>query len=159
MNSIIPFGGISRRRANWGAMNAPMTRLMGIGWLGLGAGLMFIFDPDQGRRRRALARDQMAHAARVLKRATSATSRELTHRVYGALAESGKFFRREEISDDVITERVRARIGRSVSHPHAVSVTVNDGHVSLSGPVLAHEAPRLLSGVSSVRGVKGVENV
>ncbi|HMB27264.1 MAG TPA: hypothetical protein VKS99_04125, partial [Blastocatellia bacterium] len=98
MNSIIPFGGRSRRRANRGAMNAPMMGLMGIGGLGLGAGLMFMFDPDRGRRRRALARDQMAHAARILARATSATSRDLTHRVYGTLAESGKLFRREEIS-------------------------------------------------------------
>jgi len=159
MNSIIPFGERSRRRANRGATNSQMMGLVGICGLGLGAGLMFMFDPDRGRRRRALARDQMAHAARMLARATGATSRDLTHRIYGTLAESGNLFRREEISDDVLTDRVRARIGRSVSHPHAISVTVNDGHVSLSGPVLAHEAPRLLSGVSSVRGVKGVENV
>jgi uncharacterized membrane protein len=159
MNSIIPFGGRSRWRANRGAMNTPMMGLMGIGGLGLGAGLMFMLDPDRGRRRRALVRDQMAHAARMLSRATGATSRDLTHRIYGTMAESGNLFRREEISDDVLTERIRARVGRSVSHPHAISVTVNDGHVSLSGPVLAHEAPRLLSGVSSVRGVKGVENV
>lgn len=159
MNSIIPFGGRPRRRANWGAKNSRMMGLMGIGGLGLGAGLMFMFDPDRGRRRRALVRDQMAHAARMIARATGATSRDLTHRIYGTLAEGGNLFRREEISDDVLTDRVRARIGRSVSHPHAISVTVNDGHVSLSGPVLAHEAPRLLSGVSSVRGVKGVENV
>jgi hypothetical protein len=32
--------------------------LMGLGGLGVGAGLMFMFDPVQGRRRRALARDQ-----------------------------------------------------------------------------------------------------
>jgi len=157
MNSIIPFGGRSRRRANLGATISQIMGLMGIG--GLGAGLMYMFDPDRGRRRRALARDQMAHAARMLARATGATSRDLTHRIYGAMAESGNLFRREEISDDVLTDRVRARIGRSVSHPHAISVTVNNGHVSLSGPVLAHEASRLLSGVSSTPGVKGVENV
>src|SRR5262249_24223535 len=133
--------------------------LIWLGGIGLGAGLMFMLDPDRGRRRRALVRDQMTHAARLLARATGATSRDLTHRIYGAMAESGNLFRREEISDDVLTDRVRARIGRSVSHPHAISVTVNNGHVSLSGPVLAHEEPRLLSGVSSVRGVKGVENV
>src|SRR5262249_5241078 len=68
-------------------------------------------------------------------------------------------FRREEVSDETLTARVRAKLGRSVSHPQALSVTASDGHVTLSGPVLAHEADRLLSGVSSVRGVKGVENV
>jgi uncharacterized membrane protein len=159
MNSINPFGVRSRRRANRRLMNAPMTGLMGLGGLGLGAGLMYIFDPDRGRRRRALVRDQMAHVSRRLTRAMSATSRDLTHRVSGALAEGGNLFRREEIFDDVLAERIRARIGRSVSHPHAISVTVNDGHVILSGPVLAHEASRLLSGVSSVRGVKGVEDL
>src|SRR5262245_22367708 len=127
MNSIIPFGERSRRRANRGATDSQMMGLAGICGLGLGAGLMFMFDPDRGRRRRALARDQMALAARMLARATGATSRDLTHRIYGTLAESGNLFRREEISDDVLTERVRARIGRSVSHPHAISVTVKNG--------------------------------
>jgi hypothetical protein len=51
MNSIIPFGsfgpfgpfgGRSRRRANRRAMNAQTKRLMGLGGLGLGAGLMFM---------------------------------------------------------------------------------------------------------------------
>jgi uncharacterized membrane protein len=158
MNSILsygPFKGRSRRRA----MNAPMTGLMGLGGLGLGAGLMYIFDPDKGRRRRALARDQMKHMSRMLSRAMTATSRDLTHRVHGAVAEGGKIFRREDVSDDALTHRVRTQIGRSVSHPHAISVTVNDGHVVLSGPVLAHESSRLISGVLSVPGVKAVENV
>ena len=120
---------------------------------------MFMFDPARGRRRRALTRDQMAHAARLFKRATGMASRDLSHRAQGILAEGSNFFRREEVSDDVLAARVRARIGRSVSHPHAVSVTVNDGHVILSGPVLAHEANRLFSGVLSTPGVRGVENV
>lgn len=159
LNSIIPFSGRSRKRGNWSATDSQILGLMGLGGLGLGAGLMFIFDPDRGRRRRALARDQMTHGARMVSRAASATSRDLSHRLYGTLAGSGNRFRRARVSDDVLTERVRARIGRSVSHPHAISVTVNDGHVILSGPVLAHEARRLLSGVSATPGVKGVEHL
>jgi uncharacterized membrane protein len=156
INSIFPYSGRSRRRADRSAMNSLLT---GLGGLGLGAGLMFVFDPVRGRRRRALARDQMAHAARILKRATGITARDLSHRAYGFWAEGGRLFQREEISDDVLEARVRSRIGRSVSHPHAVSVAVRDGRVTMSGPVLAHEANRLLSGVSSLRGLKGVENV
>src|SRR5262245_2098377 len=158
MNEIIPFGpfrGRLRRRA----MDAATTGLMGLGGLGLGAGLMYMFDPDKGRRRRALVRDQMAHMSRTLSRALSATSRDLTHRVHGAVAEGGKMFRREDVSDDALTNRIRAQIGRSVSHPHAISVTVNDGRVVLSGPVLVDESRRLISGVLSVPGVKAVENV
>lgn len=174
INSIIPYNGRfkgpfkgifngifnrqSRRRANRDAANSLMMGIMGIGGLGLGAGLMFMLDPVRGRRRRALTRDQIAHAARLLKRATGMTSRDLSHRTQGLLAEGSHFFRREEVSDDALAARVRARIGRSVSHPHAISVTVDHGHVTLSGPVLAHEARRLLSGVLSAHGVKDVEN-
>jgi uncharacterized membrane protein len=171
INSIIPFSEPfkgpfsrifsrqSRRRANRDMMNSWLMGVLGLGGLGLGAGLMYMFDPVRGRRRRALTRDQMAHAARLLKRATGMTSRDLSHRAHGILAEGSHLLRREEVSDDVIAARVRARIGRSVSHPHAISVTVNDGHVTLSGPVLAHEAHRLFSGVSSTHGVNGVENL
>ncbi|HEY8461434.1 MAG TPA: SRPBCC family protein [Blastocatellia bacterium] len=140
-------------------MNASAKRLIGIGGMGLGAGLMYMLDPDRGRRRRALARDRMAHMSRVLSRAMSATSRDLTHRIYGMMAEGKNLLRREKVSDDVLTDRIRARIGRSVSHPHAISVTVNDGRVTLSGPVLADEEPRLIAGVSSTPGVKSVENL
>ena len=35
--------------------------------LGLGALAMYLFDPQQGRRRRALVRDQITHARRVLR--------------------------------------------------------------------------------------------
>ncbi len=160
INSIIPFSGPfrgpSRRRANRETISSLMR---GLGGLGLGAGLMFIFDPARGRRRRALARDQMAHASRRLTRAAGATARDLTHRAQGAMAEGSHLFRRDEVSDEALAARVRAGIGRSVSHPHAISVTVRNGHVTLSGPVLSQEVGRLLSGVSSARGVKGVESV
>jgi hypothetical protein len=162
INSIIPSissaissGGHSRSRANWSAVNPGLAAL---GGLGLGAGLMFIFDPVRGRRRRALLRDQLAHAGRVLARATRTTSHDLNHRAYGMLAEGSHLFQHDETSDEVLALRVRAKLGRSVSHPHAISVTVNAGQVRLSGPVLAHEVNRLLSGVSSVRGVKGIDN-
>src|SRR5206468_3234814 len=49
-------------------------------------------------------------------------------------------------------------LGRVVSHPHAIEVRVRDGHVTLSGPVLASEVDDLLSCLSSVRGVEDVEN-
>ena len=57
MNSIIPFGERSRRRANRGATNSQMMGLVGICGLGLGAGLMFMFDPigaGVGARSRAI---------------------------------------------------------------------------------------------------------
>jgi len=156
INSIIPSGKRSRSRANWAETNSGLAALCG---LGAGAGLMYLFDPIRGRRRRALIRDQAVHAGHLLRRAMGITSRDLSHRAYGVLAESNHLFQHEEVSDEVLQARVRAKIGRSVSHPHAISVTVSDGRVRLSGPVLAREVNRMLAGVSSVRGVKEVENL
>jgi uncharacterized membrane protein len=158
ISSTIPWRsrqGHSPSRRNWAGMNPGLAAL---GGLGLGAGLMFIFDPVRGRRRRALLRDQLVHAGHLLARATHTTSRDVSHRAYGMLAEGSHLFQHDEVSDEVLPMRVRARLGHSVSHPHAISVTVNNGRVTLSGPVLATEVDRLLSGVSSVRGVKGIDN-
>jgi uncharacterized membrane protein len=145
-----------RRRDSGADLN---TGLAVLGGLGLGASLMYIFDPARGKRRRALMRDQLAHTGRVLARAMPTTSRDIRHRAYGMLAEGSHLFQHEDVSNDVLEARVRAKIGRSVSHPHAISVMAyDDGRVRLSGDVLSSEANRMLSGVSSVRGVRQVEN-
>jgi osmotically-inducible protein OsmY len=59
-------------------------------------------------------------------------------------------------SDDRIAERVRAAIARFVPGPHAVTVDVQDGTVTLGGRVLADDAGPLLSAVCRVRGVDRV---
>jgi uncharacterized membrane protein len=53
---------------------------------------------------------------------------------------------------------VRSKMGRIVSHPHAIKVTVNDGNVALSGPIFADEVKALLKCAGSVAGVRSVEN-
>jgi hypothetical protein len=129
-----------------------------IGGMGLGAALMYMLDPDRGRRRRALVRDQLAHAANILPDALDATTRDLSNRTRGLVAEVGSVFDSRETSDEVLMERVRSKMGRVVSHPHALKVTANQGSITLSGPILADEVEDLLRCVSSVQGVRGVEN-
>ncbi len=132
--------------------------LLFLGGIGLGAGLMYIFDPDRGRRRRATARDAAHHIANAFDGAVGKTSRDLSNRAQGLVAELDSIFRCEEADDDVVAERVRSKLGRAVSHPHAIQVAVNQGHVTLSGKILAREVDQLLKRVWSVRGVTGVEN-
>jgi len=48
---------------------------------------MYFLDPDQGRRRRAMVRDQMVHAAHKTGDAVDATSRDIANRAKGAVAE------------------------------------------------------------------------
>jgi hypothetical protein len=58
--------------------------------------------------------------------------------------------------DQVLADRVRTSLGRVVSHPRAIAVTVQGGRVELCGPVLAHERQQLLDSVRGVAGVAGV---
>jgi uncharacterized membrane protein/osmotically-inducible protein OsmY len=124
--------------------------------LGVGAGLMYFLDAERGRRRRALVRDRLAHASRVTREAAGATGRDLAHRTSGTVASLGSMLGRKPIDDDVLVERVRARLGRVISHARALDVFASDGVVTLRGPVLQHEVKRLLHAVRRVAGVREI---
>lgn len=57
-------------------------------WLGLGAAAMYLLDPEQGRRRRALMRDQMTKARRVMRERASGKAQDLRNRAHGLAAET-----------------------------------------------------------------------
>jgi hypothetical protein len=123
-----------------------------------GAGLMFLLDPDRGRRRRALVRDQLVRAAHRTGDAVDATSRDVGNRARGVVAELRSRLVNVEVSDGVLQERVRARIGSVIGHAGAIEAAVIDGRVSLRGPVLADDVDRLLRRVRRVPGVREVIN-
>lgn len=126
--------------------------------LGLGAGFMYLYDPDRGNRRRALIRDQANHLINCTAHYFETASRDLSNRLTGVQAEMGSLLTHDDADDRVIVERVRSKLGRYVSHPHAIRVESHDGHITLSGPILAHEVNDLISAVKQVRGVRGVED-
>jgi uncharacterized membrane protein len=126
--------------------------------MGLGAGLMFFLDPQQGRRRRALVRDQLTHFVSHADDAVGCVARDFSHQCQGLLAEGWSQLARWTPTDRQLAERVRSRMGRFVSHPSAIEVTAQEGRVTLSGRVLAHELDDLLACVARVPGVRGVEN-
>jgi hypothetical protein len=129
-----------------------------LGAYALGAASMFVLDPARGRRRRALARDRLVRGSHEAQLALASGSRDLAHRSRGWLAELRGRLRAERVDDDVLTERVRARLGRLVGHPGAIEVGAHDGVVVLRGPILADEMASLLVHVRGVRGVRAVEN-
>jgi hypothetical protein len=133
-----------------------------IGGLGLGAGLgaamMYFLDPDRGRRRRTMVRDKVNHNIHEANRAIRGTSNDLRHRVHGFFAEVKAAINGDEAGDDVVAVRVRAKMGHVIEHSGSIEVQVSDGHVTLSGPIVAEKVERLLAAVSGVRGVRGVEN-
>jgi uncharacterized membrane protein len=125
---------------------------------GVGAALVYLFDPQRGARRRAMLRDSAVSAMHTGSDAADATVRDTRNRIGGTAAELRGWFQRDEADDDTVVDRVRSKIGRLVSHPHAIRVTSEQGVVTLSGPILQAEMPRLLRTVESIRGVREVVN-
>jgi len=127
-----------------------------LGAAGAGAAAMYLLDPERGNRRRALVRDQLVRFQHRSLGALDSTTRDLAHRTRGIAAETISQLKPEALDDVVLAERVRAELGRAVSHPSAIRVLVQDGRVLLGGPILADEVDRLLAHVRSVRGVRDV---
>ncbi|HYE71833.1 MAG TPA: hypothetical protein VEF04_00825 [Blastocatellia bacterium] len=86
MSSIYPF---RSKHHHWyeDYFNGKSWLLPVLGGIGMGAGLMYILDPDRGRTRRALARDKMKSAVNRTGRAISSKTRDLTNRAQGVVAE------------------------------------------------------------------------
>lgn len=126
---------------------------------GVGAGLMYMFDPDRGKRRRALVRNKMTHAAKLAGDVAGRTGRDVRNHVRGVFAKAVSLFRTRDVSDDVVRARVRAKLGRVVSHPSAIEVKSVNGSITLSGPILAAEEHPLLESVAVIHGVKNIENL
>src|SRR5262245_45272534 len=116
------------------------------------AALMYLYDPSRGKRRRAGVRDKTLKTYTDFARQLEKAGRDLSHRAQGVLAEARDFGPRPD--PYVLAERVKTRIGRVVSHPHAIHVTNEDGVITVEGPVLKKEVEPLLRAVRSVSGVR-----
>jgi len=139
-------------------MNKPMRFFQGAA---LGAGLMYLLDPDRGKRRRSMLRDACVRLSNETQDALDVTRRDLTNRLHGFKAEINSLFQRSASAppdDDQLLARIRSHLGRVASHPRALEIECHDGRVVLRGPVLAAEAQRIFDCVRSVRGVQHVEN-
>lgn len=124
--------------------------------MALGAAAAYFADPQRGRRRRAHARDR---ARRTVNRATDAVAgslRDLANRGQGVFAGAVDMLMTARVSDEVLLERVRSRLGRLVSHPGAIEVRVAAATVMLRGDVLAAEAAQLREGLAYMPGVREV---
>ena len=146
--------------------NRGMPWLKGRGLLllafALGAALMYALDPQRGRRRRALVRDQVRHGGHIIEdtgRRVVGVSRDLRNRARGAAAEVRSRFRANAVDDGTLDARVRAELGRKVPVYDALTVSVYDGKVTLRGTVSPDDAEHAVSAARHVRGVADVENL
>ena len=133
--------------------------LIGVGvGASIGTAIVYMADPQQGRRRRALAKDQLARASRKTRDALDGTSRDLANRTSDLVAATRRRWTGEAFYDRRLVERVRARIDQTCSHPDAIDVQASDGTVTLSGPIPAREVSGLLGAVWTVPGLQVIRN-
>src|SRR5262245_20236655 len=121
-----------------------------------GAALMYLCDPHRGKRRRAGIRDKTIKTYTDFAGQFEKAGRDLSNRAHGVVAEARALTHRPD--QTALAERVKTRIGRAVSHPHAIHVAADDGVVTLTGPVLENEVDGLIRAVRCVPGVREVLN-
>lgn len=63
-----------------------------LGGIGLGAGLMYLLDPDRGNRRRALIRDKVVKLNRQTQEAVGGRVKDMGNRARGMLHEAKSVF-------------------------------------------------------------------
>lgn len=130
--------------------------------IGLGAGalLMYYLDQPSGGRRRALVRDKFVSAGHGIADFAEAKAKRAADRVKGMVA-TGTLHgetRREPQTARQLHDRIRARLGRLISHPKALHVLVDDGSVTLSGHILSREVNSLIREIKAMPGVRQVRN-
>ena len=124
----------------------------------VGAIAMYFLDPQTGRRRRALVRDQVTHAKTALIDFQEAKRKDLAYRASGWWSASISTLRSHDDSNEAVNARLRGKLGRLVSHPHAIDTAVVSGHAVLRGRILAAELDRVLDEIARVHGVREVDN-
>jgi CBS domain-containing protein/osmotically-inducible protein OsmY len=127
---------------------------------GLGAGslLGYLLDPRLGRRRRAVARDRARRTAHQVKLDAIKVEHDLLNRAHGLAARLRAMTQPEQASDEVVSERVRAALGRACSRASAIEVSVLDGRATLCGTILEREYVPVMRAVARVRGVGSIED-
>ena len=137
------------------------TAVSAVAALAAGVGLMYLLDPNDGARRRALLRDKVTRCLNETGDFARRTGRHLANRSRGIAHETQSMFQRggEPADDRTVAERIRARIGH-LQQPNAdVNVAVIDGRATLTGRCAPDDVEALISTVQSTPGVASIVNL
>ncbi len=132
-----------------------------LGGVALGALAMYVADPSQGRRRRAVLQDKVSSATHSTSKLVNQTMRDAKHRLAGLQAEAMRVISPRDvkpIDNHVLEARVRSRLGRVMPGLHGIDVSADEGVVTLSGRIEDEAAQRLLDAVASIPGVESVRH-
>jgi hypothetical protein len=118
-----------------------------LGALAAGALAMYYLDPELGAQRRRLLAE-LVRSGLPQERRQARQRMRAYHRITQA----------DPQSDADLRDRIQTRLGRLVSYPGAIDVSVADGMVRLGGRVLAKERDGLLEQVQQMPGVQKLVN-
>jgi hypothetical protein len=138
-----------------------MRRALGL--VGLGAALTYFFDPEHGRRRRAMARDRFAAFFRRRAREGERLGRSAAAQA-GGIAQKATHMQEEpkpQPDDVTLTRKVETELFRDAEVPKGqINVNAEKGKIYLRGEV---EQPELIKDLEKrarkVQGVRDVENL
>lgn len=131
-----------------------------IGLIAIGAGLTYFFDPQQGRRRRAMAKDKVASFLRSRTRDGEQLAGSVSAQA-DALKQKATHLQEEpkpQPDDVTLARKVETEIFRDPEVPKGqINVNAENGKVVLRGEV---SQPELIKDLEKrARNVQGVEDV
>ena len=133
-----------------------------MGWTGavaLGALVMYVVDPAEGRRRRALLMDKVTHYSKATQRRFSRKLRDARNRLAGLQAETLRLNSTRDakpIDNHVLEARVRSRMARLFPEVEGVFTSADQGLVTLSGQMDEAIEHPLIEMVENIPGVDSV---
>ena len=146
------------KKAGYNMPSDRIARLVG-GALAGGV-IVYFFDSYRGKLRRSRLGDQGRHLAALVRNAPSSRPLKrclsLSGRGLGLLAGLRTMCTPEEVADDILVDRVRAKLGHVSPHMGQIQVSVHEGVVTLHGSLPKVEREPLVSTASKVPGVRGV---
>ncbi len=134
------------RRGGRGIRRRMAARIL-CGGLVLGAGLMYLLDPQTGRQRRAALRGLTGRSQTA---GHTGAAQPPNGRADAGIA--------APTADEALARQVCQQVERTASHPELITATASDGIVTLRGSVPAGELKPLLRRVADVRGIELIEN-
>ena len=127
--------------------------------LALGAGAMYLFDPQFGATRRSKLKDQVVGAGSDYAHLWERGSADLANRIKGQAFEAKGLLTGEVVHDETVENRVRSAAGHLLTDAGGLRVESRDGVVTLGGTVRPGEPDLLVPAVEKVRGVRSVETL
>jgi uncharacterized membrane protein len=134
-------------------------------WLGgiaVGAIAMYLSDPAQGKRRRAMTKEKIRTFTNKTSDVLSTAVHEATTRWSDLQIQANRIIgdgsQSKPLDNHVLEARVRSKLGRAMMNSHFIDVKADQGYVTLKGSVPAEDKQDVVRLVQAIPGVRDVRD-